>query len=283
MMHSTPDLHVVDRVVDILAESRSLLFITGAGISADSGLPTYRGIGGLYNADRPEEGFPIEEVLSGEMIQVRPELTWKYLGQIEQAARGATFNRGHEVIVEMERHFPRVWTLTQNVDGLHRRAGSKNLLEIHGSLNRLRCTACDFHCEVEDYSKLTIPPHCNACQSMLRPDVVLFGEELPLATVELLYAELNVGFDAIFTIGTTSVFPYIAGPVHLARRRGWPTVEINPGRSKVSDYVDVRLSTGAASALDAIWRRYQERRLGCRTPGEDVGREQGNRWSQKEG
>ena len=103
---------------------------------------------------------------------------------------------------------------------------------------------------------------CNACQSMLRPDVVLFGEELPLATVELLYAELDVGFDAIFTIGTTSVFPYIAGPVHL-RCCGWPTVEVNPGRSKVSDYVDVRLSTGAASALDAIWRRYHERRLGA--------------------
>jgi len=123
---------------------------------------------------------------------------------------------------------------------------------------------------VEDYSTLTIPPHCTACQSMLRPDVVLFGEELPLATVELLYAELDVGFDAIFTIGTTSVFPYIAWPIHLAGRRGWPTVEINPGHSKVSDFVDVRLSTGAAIAMDAIWQRYLERRPGRQETGRNV-------------
>ena len=93
IMNPLPTSEDIDGVVDILARSRSLLFITGAGISADSGLPTYRGIGGLYNAEHPEEGIPIEEILSGEMIRRRPELTWKYLGQIEQAARGARFNR----------------------------------------------------------------------------------------------------------------------------------------------------------------------------------------------
>jgi len=195
------------------------------------------------------------------MMRVRPELTWKYLGQIEQAARGARFSRGHEVIVEMERHFPRVWTLTQNIDGFHRRAGSKNLLEIHGNLYSLRCTACDFRRDVPSFQDLEIPPYCTACHAMLRPDVVLFGEQLPVEIVEKLYAELDAGFDAVFTIGTTSVFPYIAWPVELAGRRGWPTVEINPGRSQVSDIVDVRLSNGAAVALDAVWRRYQQRRL----------------------
>lgn len=257
MTQNSIDQQAVDRVAEILVRARSLLFITGAGISADSGLPTYRGIGGLYNAEHPEEGFPIEQILSGEMMRARPELTWKYLGQVEQAARGATFNRGHEVIAEMERHFPRVWTLTQNVDGLHRRAGSRNLMEIHGSLLALRCTGCDYRGEVEDYSNLTIPPRCPACSAMLRPDVVLFGEELPVPVVELLYAELDTGFDAVFTVGTTSVFPYIAWPIHLANRRGWPSVEINPGHSSVSDHVDIRLAAGAAAALNAIWRRFQ--------------------------
>lgn len=261
MNQATVDPQAVDRVVEVLARSRNLLFITGAGISADSGLPTYRGIGGLYNATEPAEGFAIETILSGEMIQVRPELTWKYLGQIEQAARGATCNRGHDVIAEMERHFPRVWTLTQNVDGFHRRAGSKNVLEIHGSLLALRCTRCDFRRQVPNYSDLEMPPHCSACGSLLRPDVVLFGEELPQETVEKLHAELEMGFDAIFTIGTTSVFGYIAGPIHLAKRRGWPTVEINPGRSQVSSMVDIRLSAGAVAALDAIWRQYQLRQV----------------------
>ena len=249
----------IGRVVDILARSRSLLFITGAGISADSGLPTYRGIGGLYNAEHPEEGIPIEEILSGEMILRRPELTWKYLGQIEQATRRARFNRAHQVIAEMESRFERVWTLTQNIDGLHRQAGAKNVLEIHGSLHNLTCTGCEWQQTVSDYSGLTLPPRCPQCQALLRPKVVLFGEMLPEETVEQFYDQLDAGFDAIFSIGTTSVFPYIAGPIEMARRCGWPTIEINPASTKVSRLIDVKLSMRAAEAMDAIWTPYQAR------------------------
>jgi NAD-dependent deacetylase len=249
----------VGRVVDILASSRSLLFITGAGISADSGLPTYRGIGGLYNAEHPEEGFPIEEILSGEMFRRRPELTWKYLGQIEQATRGARFNRAHQVIAEMESCFERVWTLTQNIDGLHRQAGAKNVLEIHGSLHNLICTGCGWEQTVADYSGLNLPPRCPRCQAIVRPKVVLFGEMLPGETVERFYDELETGFDAIFSIGTTSVFPYIAGPIESAHRRGWKTVEINPAATRVSRLVDVKLSMRAAEAMEAIWTRYRMR------------------------
>ena len=105
-------------------------------MSADSGLPTYRGVGGLYNRGETEEGFAIEEMLSGPMFRQKPEWTWKYLREVEQACRGATFNRGHAVLAEMERHFERVWTLTQNVDGFHHRAGSRNVIAIHGDLGR---------------------------------------------------------------------------------------------------------------------------------------------------
>ncbi|MCE5268024.1 MAG: NAD-dependent protein deacylase [Planctomycetaceae bacterium] len=250
----------LERVVDVLARSRSLLFITGAGISADSGLPTYRGIGGLYNAEHPEEGFPIEEILSGEMLRWRPELTWKYLGQIEQAARGARFNRGHEVIAEMESCFERVWTLTQNIDGLHRQAGARNVLEIHGTLHDLICMQCRWQQTVADYSGLKMPPQCPECQAIVRPRVVLFGETLPSETVERFYGELDAGFDAVFSIGTTSVFPYIAGPVEVAHRCGWATIEINPTPTRVSHLVDIKLSMRAAEAMDAIWSRYRARR-----------------------
>src|SRR5512136_240929 len=102
----------ITRIVRLLKNAQSLLFITGAGMSADSGLPTYRGIGGLYNRNTTEDGIPIEEALSGSMMRRRPEVTWKYLSQIEQSARAARCNRGHQVIAEMERHFERVWTLT---------------------------------------------------------------------------------------------------------------------------------------------------------------------------
>src|SRR5262249_51116512 len=140
--------------------------------SAESGLPTYRGVGGLYNRDESEEGFAIEELLSGELFRERPELTWKYLRQIEQACRGATFNRGHAVIAEMERHFPRVWTLTQNVDGLHRAAGSKNLIAIHGELHQVRCTRCPWRETVGDFARLPDLPRCGDCSAVLRPNVV---------------------------------------------------------------------------------------------------------------
>ena len=252
----------IDTVVQHLARCHSVLFITGAGISADSGLPTYRGIGGLYNAEHPEEGIAIEEILSGDIMRYRPELTWKYLGQIERSARGAAFNRGHEVIAMMERRLPRVWTLTQNIDGLHRAAGSRNLLEIHGRMDEVHCMRCGYERQVRDYGELAIPPRCPDCGGMVRPRVVLFGEQLPGDVVERFYAELEIGFDIVFSVGTTSSFPYIAAPIQMARRRGWFSVEINPGETRVSSLVDVKIPLGAAAALDAIWRRY-ETTLGC--------------------
>lgn len=248
----------IDQVVHLLGTSRSVLFITGAGVSADSGLPTYRGIGGLYNAKVTDEGLPIEQALAGEIINERPELTWKYLAQIEKASRSATYNRAHEVIALMEAHFERLWILTQNVDGLHHRAGTQNVIDIHGDLHHLRCMQCSFWQAVEDYSNLSFPPHCPQCNGILRPDVVLFGEMLPQEKLHVLYRELYEGFDVVFTVGTTSVFPYIAEPVRMAAQRGTPTVEINPDTTCVSHLVDVRLSMRAATALDAIWRKYQD-------------------------
>jgi NAD-dependent deacetylase len=249
----------IERVVDLLVDCRSLLFITGAGLSADSGLPTYRGIGGLYDVEVTEEGLPIEEILSGYMIRRCPEVTWKYLLQIAHTARQATFNRGHEVIAEMERHFERVWTLTQNVDGFHRAAGAANVIEIHGDLHDLCCTSCDFRKRVDCYEGLDIPPRCPVCGAVVRPDVVLFGELLPEAKVGQLFEQCCLGFDMVFTVGTSSVFPYIAEPVRHAKTLGRPTVEINPGDSEVSHLVDVKLAMRAAPALDAIWQRYRQR------------------------
>jgi NAD-dependent deacetylase len=254
------DRETMDRVVDHLGRVRSILFVTGAGMSADSGLPTYRGVGGLYNRGETEEGFAIEELLSGEMFSQRPEWTWKYLRQIEQACRGAKLNRGHTVIAEMEQHFPRVWTLTQNVDGFHHDAGSRNVIAIHGELRRLRCTGCSYREAVNDYQHLADLPRCGSCSALLRPDVVLFGEMLPEAGVRELKCQLREGFDLVFSVGTTSAFPYISFPVEVARQRDKPTVEINPGTTRVSAMVRYRLALGAAVALDAIWSRYKEKR-----------------------
>ncbi len=258
-MIAPPDADTIERIAGHLERARSILFITGAGMSADSGLPTYRGVGGLYDGGRTEEGFAIEEMLSGPMFRNNPAWTWKYLRQIEQACRGATFNRGHAVIAEMERHFPRVWTLTQNVDGFHHDAGSRNVIPIHGQLRRLRCTACAWHEVVTDYAHLADLPRCAGCSAVVRPDVVLFGEMLGEDNVREMKHQLREGFDIVFSVGTTSAFPYISYPVDLALQRGKPSVEINPGTTPVSDLVRYRLAMGAAAALDAIWAAYRDR------------------------
>jgi NAD-dependent deacetylase len=250
-MLNPPDPAIVARIAEILRRARRLLFITGAGISADSGLPTYRGIGGLYNNQATEENFSIETALSGSMLEANPAITWKYLHQIENSCRGARFNDAHAIIAGWQDQFE-VCVLTQNIDGFHRDAGSRNLIEIHGDIHDVFCTRCDYAVTVPDYSELNMPPSCPRCQSPVRPRVVLFGETLPSGAIQHLYRELDQGFDLVFTIGTTSVFPYIAGPVVQASQMGIPTVEINPTDTNVTHFVDYKLASGAAASLRAI-------------------------------
>ncbi|PIE83543.1 MAG: NAD-dependent protein deacylase [Candidatus Contendobacter odensis] len=254
---NAPNPAVVTHIVEALQCARRLLFITGAGISADSGLPTYRGIGGLYNNQTTEENIPIETALSGSMFASNPAITWKYLHQIEQACRGARFNEAHTIIANMQDHFE-VCVLTQNIDGFHRDAGSRNLIEMHGDIHDLYCTQCDYTATVPDYTNLQIPPACPHCKALVRPRVTLFDETLPSDAIQHFYRELDQGFDLVFSIGTTSIFPYIAGPVVQASQTGVPTVEINPGETNVTRYIDHKLTSGAAVSMRQIWAAYQQ-------------------------
>jgi len=221
-------------------------------MSADSGLPTYRGVGGLYEGVSTDEGLEIEEVLSGAMIRARPELTWKYILQVEEACRGAEPNPGHGVIARLGKERDEVVVLTQNVDGLHREAGSDGLIEIHGNLHELHCIRCPWEEHVADYTGLRLPPKCPECGELVRPRVVLFGEALPARAVAQLEVQMRRGFSLVIVVGTSASFPYIAAPVQLARSWGARTVEINPGTSTVSGMMDLRLPARAAPTLDAL-------------------------------
>lgn len=237
-----------------LRQAQRVLVITGAGISADSGLPTYRGIGGLYDDKQTEEGIPIETALSGHMLATRPELTWKYLLQIEQACRGAGYNRAHEVIAALQQR-AKVCVLTQNIDGFHRDAGSEDLIEIHGNVHELFCGQCGYEEWVNDYAHISGIPSCPQCQAAIRPRVVLFGEMLPSNGIQRMQAAMAEGFDMVFSIGTTSAFPYISGPVLEAKRWGATVVEINPDVTEVSDYVHHKVNAGAADSLNFLWQQ----------------------------
>ena len=231
-----------------LDKARRVLFVTGAGISADSGLPTYRGVGGLYNDEATEDGLAIEDALSGDCLAVRPEITWKYLAQIERNCHGVGPNEAHRAIAELERRCDAV-VLTQNIDGLHVKAGSSKVIEIHGSLEERYCAHCGAEADAGDRA---VPPRCSRCGEIVRPRVVLFGEMLPGAALERLYRELARGFDMVFVVGTTAVFPYIAEPVMRAVHASVPTVEINPARTHLSDRVRYYVPERAAAALPEI-------------------------------
>ncbi|VXC40604.1 NAD-dependent protein deacylase 2 [Pseudomonas sp. 8Z] len=239
------------RVAQALARAERVLFITGAGLSADSGLPTYRGLGGLYNG-RTEDGLPIEAVLSGAMLRRDPALCWKYLAELGGACLQAVPNAGHLAIAELQRRIPGCWVLTQNIDGYHRAAGSPagRLIEIHGVLAPLFCQSCAAEDEeLAAHLQRSLPPRCNACGGVLRPPVVLFEEMLPQEAIDTLYAELRKGFDLVLSVGTSSTFPYIVEPVLRTRERGGLAVEINPGLTALSAEVDVRL---VGTALDVL-------------------------------
>lgn len=252
MEHTTS----INTIARHISESRRILFITGAGISADSGLPTYRGQGGMYNDNLTEDGIPVEQALAAKMLKIDPSVSWKYLMRIEESCRHATFNRAHEVIALLEQHKPDTWVLTQNIDGFHRQAGSHNLVEIHGRYTDLRCMDCDFKQSVENYAHFTdFPPRCPQChEGILRPGVVLYGETLPMGDIVTIQHQLRLGFDMVITIGTSNQFPYITEPVLQVKRRGGVTVEINPQPTVLSDVVDHFLPLGAAEAMERIWR-----------------------------
>lgn len=245
-------MSTIQEVAARLRYAQRVLFITGAGISADSGLPTYRGVGGLYDDTLTSDGIPIEVALSGPMLAQHPEITWKHLHQIERHCRDATPNLAHLAIAEIERRLPFTLTFTQNIDGLHAQAGSQRLVEIHGNLHCLRCTRCQHTERVRSFDGLAATPHCPHCGALVRPDVVLFGEALAEEKLARLYEALDEGLDLLFSIGTSSRFPYISAPVAWARRHRVPVVEINPDETAVSALADFAIRDGAAATMGQI-------------------------------
>ncbi|HBO4633139.1 TPA: NAD-dependent deacylase [Pseudomonas aeruginosa] len=237
-----------------MRRAERILVITGAGLSADSGMPTYRGLGGLYNG-RTEEGLPIEAALSGPMLRRDPALCWKYLAELGKACLAARPNAGHEAIAELQKHKPECWVLTQNIDGFHRQAGSpaERLIEIHGELAPLYCQSCGAESGgLEEHLHGQLPPRCAACGGVLRPPVVLFEEMLPEEAIDTLYRELRKGFDAVLVVGTTASFPYIVEPVLRTRQAGGFTAEVNPGVTDLSERVDVKMTGRALDIMPQV-------------------------------
>jgi len=213
-----------------LGPDAALLVLTGAGVSAESGLPTYRGSGGLWRS------HAFERLASPEGFRADPALVWRFYSERREAALAAQPNAGHRALAEVEQRMgERILLVTQNVDGLHRRAGSERLIEIHGRLLGSRCSRCR-RPETPDetsYPEGTVP-RCDRCEGQLRPAVVWFGESLDPAHLEAVddFLERWSGRRLVFLAAGTSgaVWP-AAGFVDLARARGAETWLVNAERA----------------------------------------------------
>jgi len=235
-------------LIEELLKARRIVALTGAGISAESGIPTFRGSGGLW------EGYPVEKVATVEGFEENPELVWRFYDERRRNIAKAKPNRGHEVLALMENLYD-FWVITQNIDGLHTRAGSRNVVELHGNIWRVKCTECGARYYNYDVSLKEIPPRCEKCGGLLRPDVVWFGE--PVYEAEKAY-ELSESCDVMFVIGTSAqVYPAAYLP-RLAWSHGAKIVEINPEETHVSTYAHFVIREPAARVLDWIYRKLLE-------------------------
>jgi NAD-dependent deacetylase len=186
------------------------------------------------------------------MLARKPKVTWRTLLEMDEAVSQAAPNAGHRVLVDLAGRVERTVIMTINVDRLHQRAGSRDVIEMHGALHDLHCPRCEITTRHERYAGLPMPPSCAACGSVLRPDMPLFGEALPADPFTRLQAELDLGLDLVFAIGIPTMFPYLARPLLLAKQDGIPTVEIGAGRSELTDVVDFAFKGAPAHVLELI-------------------------------
>ena len=229
-------MKMFDTVAQKLKDSRKIVFVTGAGISQESGIPTFRGKDGYWRRYDPMKLASIDAFYDD------PKLVWEWYEDRRKNILSVKPNEGHFAISQME-EFKDIVVLTQNIDGLHQRSGSTNVLELHGSIIRIKCTVCDFIDNITENFE-SLPPKCK-CGSMLRPDVVWFGEPLPQNIWQSAIKEASI-CDVMIIVGTSLVVsPANTLPVY-AKQNGAILIEVNPEKTVMSN--DMALSIQATSA-----------------------------------
>lgn len=227
-----------------LNSAKKIVFFTGAGISAESGISTFRGKDGIWNKMKPEE------LANFEAFMRNPDLVWEWYQHRRNIINNVTPNAGHTAIADLEKYFD-VSIVTQNIDNLHARAGSKTIYELHGNIERNFCVRCYTFYNSADLEVKNIAPKCVKCGGLIRPDVVWFGEILP-------QDEFNEGekaaewSDICFVVGTSAVvYPAAYIPIS-AKRAGSYIVEINLEPTEMSQYADYSLFGKAGEILPDI-------------------------------
>jgi NAD-dependent protein deacetylase/lipoamidase len=239
-MEMKPFRHARERI----AAANAVAVLTGAGISADSGIPTFRGEDGLW------QNFRAEELATPEAFERDPRLVWEWYNWRRELIATKKPNAAHYALAELERRRDAFMLVTQNVDGLHVEAGSRNLIELHGDLWKVRCTKCGQVTENRDVP-IAILPYCMHCNGLLRPNVVWFGEVLYAPDV-LKSARAFEGCDLMLVIGTSGIVQPAASFVSMAKDHGAFVVEINVTETAASPAADALLLGRAAEVVSQL-------------------------------
>ncbi len=231
---ATERLHAASRVA----------VLTGAGISAESGIPTFRdaqtGLWAQYNP---------EDLASPAAYARDAKLVWDWYAWRYELCASASPNPAHEKLATLERRTPEFLLVTQNVDGLHARAGSERMVELHGNIMQARCESCNLRFALEQGFK--IPPHCPTCNSRARPNVVWFGEQLPRRELERAQLAFQT-CEVALVIGTSGMVEPAASLGRLAKNRGAYLIEVNPLETPLSSFADISIRAGAVAGLGML-------------------------------
>src|SRR5215211_2186731 len=251
-MHAGPMSFPAD-LISLLRGVSKLVTLTGAGVSQESGLRTFRDAqAGLWAQYTPEE------LASPAAFARNPKLIWDWYAWRREAVKGVRPNAGHYALAEIEKRVPHFTLITQNVDNLHRFAGSQNVLELHGNIQRVRCADCYASTETWGDDTESVPT-CQECGGLLRPDVVWFGEALPRDQLEAAVTVARA-CDVFFSIGTSGVVQPAASLAFAAHNRGAVVVEINAEPTPLTpkaDYVfEGRSGEILPQLVDAVWREF---------------------------
>lgn len=225
---------------------------TGAGFSAESGAPTFRGDGGMW------EKYRAEELATPEAFRKDPNKVWQWYDWRRNLYAGLEPHPGHIALVEMENMYPQFDVFTQNIDGLHQKAGSRNVHELHGNIWRARCTKENKTVELPEHPLKEIPPLCG-CGAVLRPDVVWFGESLPAETLDLASQCARMS-DAFFMIGSSATVQPAASLAWVAMENGALIVEINPQSTPVTEIAHESFRASAGEILPSLIRELKAHR-----------------------
>lgn len=237
-------------LIERLAVAKLVVGFTGAGVSAESGVATFRATGGLWTKFKPEELANVDAFLAN------PQMVWEWYQARRDVILKAEPNAGHRGLVELEKLVPKVSIITQNIDGLHTAAGSSEVIELHGTIRKNFCQRCGKRYDDEALLTVEEVQQCS-CGGAIRPDVVWFGENLPVDAFRLAEERASEA-SVFFSIGTSAVvYPAAELPL-VARESGAYVVEINPEETPLSGYMHETIREPSGTAMPEIVRRLRE-------------------------